>query len=52
MCVRLFVCCECDSFKYEQGGRLSDLSLPPSLLQSVHQLLEVSVTVVYGKSIC
>ena len=28
-------------FKYEMGGHLSDLSTPPTVLQSVHQLLEV-----------
>ena len=29
-------------FKYENCGKLTDTSSPPSLLQSVHQLIEVS----------
>lgn len=29
-------------FKYENSGKLTDTSSPPSLLQSVHQLIEVS----------
>ena len=34
-----------DRFKYENSGKLTDTSLPPSLLQSVHQLIEVSYSV-------
>ena len=30
-----------DRFKYENSGKLTDTSSPPSLLQSVHQLIEV-----------
>ena len=29
-------------FKYENSGKLTDTSSPPTLLQSVHQLIEVS----------
>lgn len=29
-------------FKYERTGQLRDESHPPNILQSVHQLLEVS----------
>jgi len=33
-------------FKYEESGRLSDVSSPPSMLQSIHQLLEVGLVCV------
>ena len=34
-------------FKYENSGKLTDASSPPTLLQSVHQLIEVSQTLLY-----
>lgn len=34
-------------FKYENSGKLTDTSSPPSLLQSVHQLIEASQSLLY-----
>ena len=35
-------CSVSSRFKYEPNGEISDLSAPPSLLRSVHQILQVT----------
>lgn len=36
-------------FKYENGGQLSDMSCPPNVLQTVHQLLEESQLATFAR---